>query len=84
MHLVKKRFPIGWDRFHERKQIRDAHIIDCCRVEIGRVGNSRQRGVTAVTPAVNRKALRVGNALFDQPLDTVSDVVLHRFTPLLE
>src|SRR5690606_22719477 len=69
---------------HEGQQVGDAHIVYSGRIEVRRVGDAGQRGVTAVAASINGDAGRVGDALVNQPLHAVGDVVLHAQTPLAE
>src|SRR3546814_1588875 len=76
--------PVGRYGVHESEQIRYAHIVYCRCIQFGRVGDACQGGVTAVAAAVDGYALGVGNALINQPLYAVGNVVLHGQTPLAE
>ena len=76
--------PVGRDRIHESEQVCDAHVIDRRGVEVGCKSDAGERGVAAVTAAVDGDSLWIGDALLDQPLHAVGDVVLHLVAPLLE
>jgi len=41
MEFIEHRFPIWRDRLHERKHVGDTHIVDRCRIQVGRKGNAR-------------------------------------------
>src|SRR5690606_16241232 len=65
-------------------QIRDTDVVHRCSIEIRGKGNARERGITAITAAIDADARRVGNALVNQPAHAVGDVVLHGQAPLAE
>src|SRR5688572_22440784 len=86
-HLVEHfqiRLPIRRYRFHEREEVRDSYIINSGGVKLGCVNEPRECRITTVAAAVNSDALGIRDSFFDEPLDTVADVVLHRLAPLLE
>src|SRR5690606_42117939 len=60
------------------------HIIHRCSVQVRVFDDTGQGRVTPVAGTVNGNALGVGNLLIDQPLNAISNVVLHAQTPLLE
>src|SRR5690606_13294532 len=70
------------DRVQEGQQIGNAHEIDGGGVEIRRASNAGQNGVAAVAATVDSDTVPVDDALINQPLDTVRDVVLHGQAPL--
>ena len=45
--------------------------------KIGRERNPRQRGVSAIADAIDADALGIGDALRNQPLYAVGEIVLH-------
>ncbi|AEK60531.1 hypothetical protein CFU_0697 [Collimonas fungivorans Ter331] len=84
VHLVEERFPVRRDGLHEGEHVGDADIIDRRRIQVRREGDSGQRRIPAVGAAVDRYPLGIGDALLDQPLHAIGDVVLHGLAPLLE
>src|SRR5690606_23364095 len=61
-----------------------AHEVDGRGIELGRAGDSGKHGIAAVAAAINRDAVAICDALLDEPLHAVGDVVLHGQAPLPE
>ena len=68
---------------HERQEVGNTYVVDTAGIEVGRKAKTCQRGITAITSAINRYALRISNALRNQPVYAVCNIVLHRLPPLL-
>ena len=66
----------------EGEQVGDTHIVHRSSVQIRRQRDACERRIAAVTGAINSDSFRVGNALGNQPLHAVGDVVLHAQAPL--
>ena len=81
VHHVEHRFPVGRDGLQEREEVRYAHVVHGAGIEVGILDDTLQRGVTAVTAAVDGDLRRIGDALFDQPVHAVRNVVLHGLAP---
>ena len=75
---LDERPPVCRERLDQGDQARRAHVRHARRIQIRREGQARQRRVTAVRAAEDADALRISDALIDQVLDPVADVVLHR------
>src|SRR5208282_2262900 len=84
MHHLQIRLPVGRDSIHEGEEIRDADIIDSGGIKVGGKGHAGQSGVASVASAIDAHTLGIGNAFPDEPVDTISDIILHVLTPLLE
>ena len=82
IHHLQHRFPIRRDSGEEGEQIGNADVIHGAGIFFRRERHTGKGGVTAITAAVNGNAFRVGNALADEPVHAVGNVVLHAQTPL--
>ena len=69
--------PVGRDRGEQRRDAGRADDVDAGRVEVRREGEAGERGVAAVRAAHDADAVGVGDALLDEPLRAVGQVVLH-------
>src|SRR5262249_15098250 len=78
-----ERFPVRRNRFEQRDQVRRADYRNRRRVNVGRERDAGQRRVTAIRPAHNPDALRIGDAFRDQVFDAPRDVVLLLVAPLV-
>ena len=82
VHHLEHGTPIGRNGLHEGEEVRHPHVVHPASVEFRRKGDARQRGIAAVTCAVDGDAFGVGNALRLEPFHGVGDVVLHAQPPL--
>ncbi len=77
IHHFQHRFPIRRDSAEEGEQIGNADVIHGAGILFRRECHAGKGGVTAITAAVDGYALGVGNALADEPVHAVGNVVLH-------
>ena len=82
VHDFASGFPVGRNRVEQREQIRRADNIDGRAIQIGGKGDAGQGRVSAVGPAQNPDALRIGDAFVHQIFHAPGEIVLHLRAPL--